>query len=70
MFEDSIVKKVVWNNTPIYDGKIIASCLDNYNNFEDIGVYYKTISDFLKSSHIINYDLCVKSFNDLLKRSK
>ena len=70
MFENAIIKKVVWNDTTIYDGEIIASCLNNYNTFEDIGVYYKTISDFLKSSHIVNHDLCIKSFNSLLERSK
>lgn len=70
MFENAIIKKVVWNDTTIYDGEIIASCLNNYNTFEDIGVYYKTILDFLKSSHIVNYDLCIKSFNSLLERSK
>ena len=69
MFESAIVKIIGWNNKAIYDGKIIASILDNCNSFKDVGIFYKTILDFINNSYIVNYDLCKKSFENLLMRS-
>ena len=69
MFSDAIINKISWNNKTIYDGKIIANYLDNCNSFEDVGIFYKTILDFINNSHIVNYDLCKKSFENLLARS-
>ena len=69
MFENAIVKIIGWNNKAIYDGKIIANYLDNCNSFKDVGIFYKTILDFINNSHIVNYDLCKKSFENLLARS-
>ena len=47
MFENAIIKVISWNNIPIYDGRKIASILDNCNSFKDVGIFYKTISDFI-----------------------
>ena len=69
MFENAIIKVISWNNIPIYDGRKIASILDNCNSFEDVGIFYKTISDFIDNSHIVNYQLCKESFENLLTRS-
>ena len=69
MFENGIVNKISWNNIPIYDGRKIASILDNCNSFKDVGIFYKTISDFIDNSHIVNYELCKESFENLLTRS-
>ncbi len=69
MFENTIIKVISWNNIPIYDGRKIANYLDNCNSFEDVGIFYKTISDFIDNSHIVNYQLCKESFENLLTRS-
>ena len=69
MFSDAIIKVISWNNIPIYDGRKIASILDNCNSFKDVGIFYKTILDFIDNSYITNYDLCKKSFENLLARS-
>ena len=69
MFENEIIKRIGWNNIPIYDGRKIASILDNCNSFKDVGIFYKTILDFIDNSHIVNYQLCKESFENLLTRS-
>ena len=69
MFSDAIIKVISWNNIHIYDGRKIDSILDNYNSFKDVGIFYKTISDFIDNSHIVNYELCKESFENLLARS-
>ena len=69
MFSDAIIKVISQNNIPIYDGRKIASILDNCNSFKDVGIFYKTISDFIDNSHITNYQLCKESFENLLTRS-